>query len=154
MYALGYLMGVIIAIMFWGALIVGVVILIVKAVKSNDVKQTDMNFINYCASLLAQNGFQNIQITKPSPYYDIDILACKNGQTYAIRCMNESQVISENLIRKTLSGQNSYKCVYGVVMTNQYITESVASVAGRLNILIWDRGALGQMSATRTLSEV
>lgn len=154
MYALGYLMGLVIAIVFWGAIIVGVVILIVKAVKSNDIKRTDMNFINYCVSILAQNGFQNIQITKDSPYYDIDILACKNGQTYAIRCMNASQTISENLIRKTLSGQNSYKCVYGVVMTNQYITEAIASVAGRLNILIWDRGALDRMSATGTSSEV
>ena len=44
------------------------------------------DFENYCASLLEKNHFQNVQVTKGSGDFGLDILAEKDGVTYGIQC--------------------------------------------------------------------
>ena len=43
-------------------------------------------FEYYCAELLKKCGFQGVEVTKGSGDYGVDILAEKEGVTYAIQC--------------------------------------------------------------------
>lgn len=44
------------------------------------------DFEYYCAELLRQQGFLEVEVTRGSGDYGIDILAEKDGVTYAIQC--------------------------------------------------------------------
>ena len=43
-------------------------------------------FEYYCADLLRKRGFKEVEVTKGSGDYGIDILAERDGVTYAIQC--------------------------------------------------------------------
>ena len=43
-------------------------------------------FEYFCADLLEQNGFIDVEVTRGSGDYGIDILAEKEGVTYAVQC--------------------------------------------------------------------
>lgn len=44
------------------------------------------DFEYFCADLLSRGGFSEVEVTKGSGDYGIDILAEKDGVTYAIQC--------------------------------------------------------------------
>ena len=44
------------------------------------------DFEYYCAELLRRQGFLEVEVTRGSGDYGIDILAEKDGVTYAIQC--------------------------------------------------------------------
>ncbi len=57
--------------------------------RHRDILPDDMEgheFERYCAELLEENGFQEVEVTKGSGDYGVDILAEKDGITYAIQC--------------------------------------------------------------------
>ena len=83
-------------------------------------------FEYFCADLLQRRGFQEVEVTKGSGDYGIDILAEKDGVTYAIQC-------------------KCYDRMVGAVLTNQYFTQPAVEAAKKLKILLWDRGYLESM---------
>src|SRR5574344_1904572 len=55
--------------------------------KRYDLDETEgHDFEYYCADLLRKRGFIDVSVTKGSGDYGIDILAEKDGVTYAIQC--------------------------------------------------------------------
>ena len=62
------------------------------------------DFEYYCAELLRQRGFQEVEVTKGSGDYGIDILAEKEGVTYAILCMNACAVLLDKIGRPVKFG--------------------------------------------------
>ena len=52
-----------------------------------DVDMMDgQEFEYYCADLLKSQGFLEVEVTRASGDYGVDILAEKDGVTYAIQC--------------------------------------------------------------------
>ena len=95
-------------------------------------------FEQYCAELLEAKGFENVETTPQSHDYGIDIIADKDGITYAIQCKCYSDTIGIKAIQEAYAGRDYYKSMVGVVMTNQSFTKSAIEFAGKLNILLWD----------------
>ena len=95
-------------------------------------------FEQYCAELLEAKGFENVEKTPASHDYGIDIIADKDGITYAIQCKCYSDTVGIKAIQEAYAGRDYYQSMVGVVMTNQYFTKSAIAFAGKLNILLWD----------------
>ena len=84
-------------------------------------------------------------MTKTSGDYGIDILAQKEGVTYAIQCKRYSEPVGVKAIQEAYAGRDYYDRMVGVVMTNQYFTTPAVEAAKKLKILLWDRGYIDSM---------
>lgn len=103
------------------------------------------DFEYYCAELLRQQGFQEVEVTRGSGDYGIDILAEKDGVTYAIQCKCYSGPVGVKAIQEAYAGRDYYDRMVGAVLTNQYFTQPAVEAAKKLKILLWDRGYLEEM---------
>ena len=95
-------------------------------------------FEDYCAELLIAKGFENVETTPASHDYGIDIIADKDGISYAIQCKCYSDPIGIRAVQEAYAGKDFYKSMVGVVMTNQDFTKNAREFAEKLNIVLWD----------------
>ena len=108
------------------------------------------DFEYFCAQLLERRGFLEVEVTKGSGDYGIDILAEKDGVTYAIQCKCYSAPVGVKAVQEAYAGRDYYDRMVGAVLTNQYFTTPAVEVAKRLKILLWDRGYLERMMEEET----
>lgn len=102
-------------------------------------------FEYYCAGLLKKRGFEEVEITKLSGDYGVDILAEKDGITYAIQCKRYGTPVGVKAIQEAYAGRDYYDKMVGAVLTNQYFTKPAVEASKKLKILLWDRGYLEEM---------
>lgn len=100
------------------------------------------DFEYYCADLLAADGFVDVKVTRGSGDYGVDILAEKDGVTYAIQCKRYTGVVGVKAVQEVYAGRDYYDRMVGAVLTNQYFTKSAVQAARKLKILLWDRDYL------------
>ena len=93
----------------------------------------------YCADLLQDSGFQNVRVTRESGDFGIDVLAEREGISYAIQCKRYSDLVGIKAVQEAYAGRDLYDCMVGVVMTNQYFSKPAIQAAQKLKILLWDR---------------
>lgn len=103
------------------------------------------DFEYYCAELLKKRGFKDVEVTRGSGDYGIDILAEKDGVTYAIQCKCYSAPVGIKAVQEAYAGRDYYDRMVGAVLTNQYFTQPAVETARKLKILLWDRGYLESM---------
>lgn len=134
--------------------IIGVVISIATLIcrqfrKNTKGRQLDemegLDFEYYCAELLEYHGFVDVEVTKGSGDYGIDILAEKDGVTYAIQCKRYQAPVGVKAVQEAYAGRDYYDRMVGCVLTNQYFTQPAVEAAKKLKILLWDRGYLESM---------
>lgn len=99
----------------------------------------------FCADLLKKRGFDDVEVTKGSGDYGIDILAEKEGVTYAIQCKRYAGPVGVKAIQEAYAGRDYYDRMVGAVLTNQYFTTPAVEAAKKLKILLWDGGYLESM---------
>ena len=102
-------------------------------------------FEYFCADLLEQNGFIDVEVTRGSGDYGIDILAEKEGVTYAVQCKCYTAPVGVKAVQEAYAGRDYYGRMVGAVMTNQYFTSPAVKAAEKLKILLWDGGCLESM---------
>lgn len=102
-------------------------------------------FEAFCADLLERSGFVEVEVTRGSGDYGIDVLAEKDGVTYAIQCKRYSAPVGVKAVQEAYAGRDFYDRMVGVVMTNQYFTSPAVEAAGKLKILLWDGGYVERM---------
>lgn len=108
------------------------------------------DFEFFCANLLERRGFIEVEVTKGSGDYGIDILAEKDGVTYAIQCKCYSAPVGVKAVQEAYAGRDYYDKMVGAVLTNQYFTAPAVDAAKKLKILLWDRGYLERMMEEET----
>ena len=139
-----YLSGIIIACL----VVIGIIILIKRHRKIRPQTFDELEgheFEYYCAELLKKKGFIDVEVTKGSGDYGADILAEKDGITYAIQCKCYTAPIGVKAIQEAYAGRDYYDRMVGAVLTNQYFTAPAVEAAKKLKILLWDRGYLESM---------
>lgn len=131
-------------------IIVGILVLILLAVwiwymkrGSRDDEQIfeDMegrDFEDYCADLLDAKGFENVETTPDSHDFGIDLIADKDGISYAIQCKCYSAPVGIKAVQEAYAGRDYYGSMVAVVMTNQYFSKSAIQFAEKLNVILWD----------------
>ena len=103
-------------------------------------------FEHFCADLLQRNGFTDVEVTKASGDFGIDILARKDGVSYAIQCKCYSDTVGNHAVQEALSGAQYYHRMVAAVMTNNYFTPAAIETAQKTNVLLWDRDAVLKMA--------
>ena len=102
-------------------------------------------FEYFCADLLEQRGFVEVEVTRGSGDYGIDILAEKDGVTYAVQCKRYTAPVGVKAIQEAYAGRDYYDRMVGAVMPNQYFTAPAVEAAKKLKILLWDGGYVESM---------
>ena len=113
--------------------------------KSSMDEMEGLEFEHFCAELLKRNGFCDVEVTKGSGDYGIDIFAEKDGVSYGIQCKCYQEPVGVKAIQEAYAGKEYYEKMVGAVMTNQYFTSPAVEAAKKLRILLWDRGYLDHM---------
>lgn len=103
------------------------------------------DFEYFCADLLEDHGFKSVEVTRGSGDYGVDVLAEKEGVTYAVQCKRYDGPVGVKAVQEAYAGRDYYDRMVGAVMTNQYFTEPAVKAAKKLKILLWDRGYLESM---------
>ena len=141
-----YILSGILSILAVGLLAVVIVLRRRRKRNSSDIDLMEgHDFEYYCADLLRQRGFQEVEVTKGSGDYGVDILAEKDGVTYAIQCKCYAAPVGVKAVQEAYAGRDYYDRMVGAVLTNQYFTKPAVEAAKKLKILLWDRGYLESM---------
>lgn len=114
-----------------------------KKIHMDDMEGHEFEY--YCAGLLENSGFMNVEVTRKSKDYGVDIVAEKDGVTYAVQCKCYAAPVGIKAIQEIYAGRDYYDKMVGVVMTNQYFTAPAVDVAKKLKIMLWDRGYIEAM---------
>ena len=102
-------------------------------------------FERYCANVLAENGFRNVQVTQGSGDQGVDIIAYKEDIKYGIQCKCYASDIGNRAVQEVFAGKAFYQCHVGVVLTNRYFTKSAIELASRNGVILWNRDKLLHM---------
>ena len=94
------------------------------------------------SSLLRKNNFGNVEVTQGSGDHGIDILAEKDGITYAIQCKCYSKDIGNAAVQQAHTGKSIYKKDIAVVLTNRGFTQQAKEEAEMIGVKLWDRNKL------------
>ncbi len=134
-----------------GAVSVAIIVALAHIIRKLRMRPLPMDemeghdFEYYCADILKAHGFIDVEVTKGSGDFGADILAEKDGVTYAVQCKCYDKPIGVKAVQEIYAGRDFYDRMVGVVMTNQYFTQPAVELAQKLNIMLWDRGYIDAM---------
>lgn len=107
--------------------------------------QGGYEFEAYLAGLLDALGYRHIHTTKKSGDFGVDVLAERDGVTFAIQAKLYSQPVGVKAVQEVLAGKAYYRCHVGVVATNSSFTRNAEELAEKTGILLWDEQTLLRM---------
>ncbi len=96
----------------------------------------------FCADILRGNGFRDVEVTKASGDHGIDVLARKDGVSYAIQCKRYSKPVGNKAVQEAYSGKAIYHADVAIVMSNMEFTAQAIEDAKRLGVELWDRNMI------------
>lgn len=102
-------------------------------------------FENFCAQLLSKRGYEDVMVTQGSGDQGVDIIAYKDGIKYGIQCKCYSSVVGNKAVQEVFAGKTFYQCHVGIVITNNYFSDSAIALARQNGIVLWNRDKLLQM---------
>lgn len=95
-------------------------------------------FEYYCADVLRNYGYINVNVTVGSGDYGVDILAEKDGLKWAIQCKYYNSHIGIKSIQEVYTGCSYYECDKAMVMTNTDFTKDAINLANKLDVCLFD----------------
>lgn len=101
-----------------------------------------MDFEELACEILLANGFEIAENTPASGDYGVDILARKEGISYAIQCKRYLEPVGLDAVQQVYAGRAYYECHVAVVLTNQRFTANAQHLADKLGVVLWDRDTL------------
>ena len=102
-------------------------------------------FEAYVALVLEDNGFKHVELTKGSGDQGVDILAERNGKTYAIQCKNYEGAVGNFAVQEAYTGAQFYGCDEAVVICPGQFTRGAKELAQSTGVLLWDGKKLSHM---------
>lgn len=105
------------------------------------------DFEEYCADILSLNGY-DCEVTRKSGDYGADIIAKKNGTSYAVQCKCYSGSVGLSAVQEANGGRDYYGTSRAVVLTNSSFTKQAINGAERMNVLLWSGEQLGKLIAS------
>lgn len=101
-------------------------------------------FEYFCSGILRKIGYENVHVTKGSGDQGVDIIAERDGIKYAIQCKRQNTHVGNKAVQEAYAGAKFYGCHIGIVMSNNYFTQSAKELAGKTGVVLWDRNFLTQ----------
>lgn len=113
--------------------------------KTSITTMSGIEFEQYTRLLLQQNGYTNVELTKASNDYGIDIVAMKGDVLYAIQCKKYSSKVGIDAIRQAATGCIYYDHDIAVVLTNSTFSKQAIALAKTLDVQLWDKEVLNTL---------
>lgn len=104
---------------------------------------TGLEFEEFVSKLFEKMGF-SVRVTKSSGDQGVDVLAEKNGNKIGIQAKCYSGSVGNKAVQEVVAGVKFYNCDKGIVVTNNWYTNSAIELAEANNIVLWDRNMLKQ----------
>ena len=100
-----------------------------------------VDYENSVATTLKEMGFE-VHTTKASGDQGADVLAQKNGISFAIQCKMYSKPVGNKAVQEANAGRDFYSCDYGVVVSNAGFTKAARQAAHACNVILLDDNQL------------
>lgn len=110
-------------------------------------------FEEFSASVLKAIGFEKVKISGTAGDQGVDVLARKDGETYAIQCKRYGNKLDNTPIQEIFAGAQHYNTDKAAVMTNSYFTEGAKKLAKSTGVILWDRDELMKMMEQAQLAQ-
>ena len=109
----------------------------------DDISGTDFEALT--CDILASNGFELAQSTKASGDFGVDVLAYRDGISFAIQCKRYNYDVGIEAVQQVYAGRAFYECHVAMVLTNQYFTPAARKLADKIGVVLWDRDMLEEL---------
>lgn len=102
-------------------------------------------FEEYIAELLSRDGYIHVEVTKGSGDQGVDVLAQREGVSYAVQCKHYAAKIPNKAVQEAYAGAKFYGCDVPVVLTNSYFSPSALELGDEIGVELWDRDELKRL---------
>lgn len=102
------------------------------------LKLSGGEFEQYVALVLADNGFKHVQVTKGSGDQGADVLAERNGISYAIQCKNYEGSVGNYAVQEAYAAAQFYRCDRAAVICPGEFTRGAKELAEATGVTLWD----------------
>ena len=102
------------------------------------LKLSGGEFEAYVAQVLKDNGFKKVQITKASGDQGADVLAERNGISYAIQCKNYEGAVGNFAVQEAYAAAQYYDCDRAAVICPGEFTRGAKELAEATGVTLWD----------------
>ncbi|HLA28835.1 MAG TPA: restriction endonuclease [Syntrophales bacterium] len=111
----------------------------------SDIDKMDgLSFERLVASILKNEGFALIEVTKASGDFGVDVIALRSNCRYAIQVKRASGKVSRRAISDAVAGKKYYSCGAAIVITNSYLSQQSKEFASSVGCGIVDRDVLAE----------
>jgi restriction system protein len=101
-----------------------------------------LDFEELTCDILASNGFELAQNTRSTGDFGVDVLAYRDGISFAIQCKRYHSDVGIEAVQQVYAGRAFYECHVAMVLTNQYFTPAARELADKIGVVLWDRDML------------
>lgn len=113
-----------------------------------------LDFEYYIGHLFKTLGYQ-VEMTPSTGDQGIDLIVIKNHLRIGIQTKRLSTKVNNSAIQEVVGGLNHYQLQKGMVITNNYFTNSAIELSKSNDIILWDRDKLSDvMTTVRRLNEI
>ena len=109
------------------------------------MRLTGFEFEEYMAQVLKDNGFRHVEVTVECGDQGVDILAVRNGRTYAIQCKNYTDLVGNKAVQEAYAGAQYYGCDIPVVVCPTDFTIPAQELAESTGVELWNGEKLSHM---------
>ncbi len=109
------------------------------------MRLTGFEFEEYMAQVLKDNGFRHVEVTVECGDQGVDILAVRNGKTYAIQCKNYVDLVGNKAVQEAYAGAQYYGCDFPVVVCPTDFTIPAQELAESTGVELWNGEKLSHM---------
>ena len=102
-------------------------------------------FEELTCDILAANDFDIAESTQACGDFGVDVLAEKDGITYAIQCKCYSGPVGIDAVPQIYAGKAYYDCHVAVVLTSQYFSNHAQELADKIGVVLWDTDTLREL---------
>lgn len=113
---------------------------------------TGYDYEHAVAAYLLRNGFHDVEVTKASGDYGVDIIAEKDFLKYAVQCKYYSNPVGIAAVQEVAAGRSMYGCTVAMVVTNSTFTPAAENLA-KANGVVLMSGIAGVPETIETSDE-
>lgn len=114
----------------------------IKTISIDDIDIMNGNEFEYFIAELFNKMGYSTSITKASGDQGIDVIVEKGNNKFGIQTKCYSNTITNKAIQEVVGGLAYYKLDKGIVITNNFFTDSAKELAASNGIILWDRTIL------------
>lgn len=103
-------------------------------------KNTGYDYEVFCASLLKDNDYYDIEVTPKSGDFGADIVATDEyGDRWVFQCKYYKSKVSNSAVQEVVSSMAHYKAVRAGLLTNSTLTEPAMILAKENNVMVVEK---------------